>query len=306
MPRSGTARAGRFRRSLAAEAEEPDHRAEVQQPGEVGADATAATEQAQRHNRLGRAAFGDHQHRQHRQPGSQRGAGDYAAAAQDQRRRWPSSVTSARATIWSTFSTSSGHCTAPTGTSSRLGHVIRRRWTWPARTASAGMRRTRWPGRCALAAGRIAEAEGQLRRALEIFQRIGTAEAADVAAELDALPLLPSGSPAAGCVPLTLTMPTSSPVPGGGDDECYPPDCRPEMPGCWLLPVHRRPRPTPSSPASPAPRRPWHRPGHGPDQGERPALGHARARDRASGIGIGRLRSTGTGHTRSLGVGGRR
>lgn len=171
---------------------------------------------------------------------------------------------------------------------------------WDEAHALAGL------GRCALAAGRIAEAEGQLRRALEIFQRIGTAEAADVAAELDALPLLPSGSPAAGCVPLTLTMPTSSPVPGGGDDECYPPDCRPEMPGCWLLPVHRRPRPTPSSPASPAPRRPWRRPGHGPDQGERPALGHARARDRASGIGIGRPRSTGTGHRRSLGVGGRR
>jgi tetratricopeptide (TPR) repeat protein len=43
-------------------------------------------------------------------------------------------------------------------------------------------------GRCALAAGRTAEAETGLRQALEIFRRIGTAEAADVRAELDALP----------------------------------------------------------------------------------------------------------------------
>jgi hypothetical protein len=35
--------------------------------------------------------------------------------------------------------------------------------------------------------GRTAEADDKLRQALEIFQRIGAAEAADVAAELDAL-----------------------------------------------------------------------------------------------------------------------
>ena len=48
-------------------------------------------------------------------------------------------------------------------------------------------------GRCALAAGRVDEAEDQLRQALEIFQRIGAFEAAEVAAELDALPG-PAGS----------------------------------------------------------------------------------------------------------------
>jgi hypothetical protein len=51
-------------------------------------------------------------------------------------------------------------------------------------------------GRCALGAGRPAEAEGTLRQALEIFQRIGAAEAAGVAAELDALPGRP-GPPSA-------------------------------------------------------------------------------------------------------------
>ena len=42
-------------------------------------------------------------------------------------------------------------------------------------------------GRCALVAGHTAEAEERLRQALAIFQRIGSAETADVAAELDAL-----------------------------------------------------------------------------------------------------------------------
>ena len=42
-------------------------------------------------------------------------------------------------------------------------------------------------GRCALAASRPAEAADNLRRALEIFERIGAPEAAEVAAELDAL-----------------------------------------------------------------------------------------------------------------------
>ena len=42
-------------------------------------------------------------------------------------------------------------------------------------------------GRGGLAARRTAEAEDRLRLALEIFQRIGAAEAADLAAEIDAL-----------------------------------------------------------------------------------------------------------------------
>ena len=50
-------------------------------------------------------------------------------------------------------------------------------------------------GRCALAEGRTGEAAGQLRQALEIFQRIGVAEATDVAAALSALPRLASGPP---------------------------------------------------------------------------------------------------------------
>ena len=41
-------------------------------------------------------------------------------------------------------------------------------------------------GRCALAAGHATQAETLLRQALEIFQRIGAAEAAGVSAELDA------------------------------------------------------------------------------------------------------------------------
>jgi hypothetical protein len=42
-------------------------------------------------------------------------------------------------------------------------------------------------GRCTLAIGHAAQAEVLLRQALEIFQRIGAAEAAEVAAELDAM-----------------------------------------------------------------------------------------------------------------------
>ena len=52
---------------------------------------------------------------------------------------------------------------------------------WDEAHALAGL------GRCALAAGRTAEAAGQLRQALEIFRRIGAAEAAEVAAELPSL-----------------------------------------------------------------------------------------------------------------------
>jgi len=42
-------------------------------------------------------------------------------------------------------------------------------------------------GRCARAAGHPAEAADTLRQALEIFRRIGAAEAADVSADLRAL-----------------------------------------------------------------------------------------------------------------------
>ena len=42
-------------------------------------------------------------------------------------------------------------------------------------------------GRCALAGNRTADAQTSLRQALEIFRRIGTVEAADVAAEMQAL-----------------------------------------------------------------------------------------------------------------------
>ena len=53
-------------------------------------------------------------------------------------------------------------------------------------------------GRCARAEGRTADAdaEDKLRQALAIFQRIGAAEAADVSAELDALPGTPDPAPA--------------------------------------------------------------------------------------------------------------
>src|SRR6516165_5481214 len=59
----------------------------------------------------------------------------------------------------------------------------------PARSAAPGMRPTHSPGlgRCALAAGHAAEAEGRLRQAVEIFWRIGAAEAADISRELGAL-----------------------------------------------------------------------------------------------------------------------
>jgi hypothetical protein len=45
--------------------------------------------------------------------------------------------------------------------------------------------------RCVRATGRTAEAEAGLRQALAIFQRTGASEAADVSAELDALPGAP-------------------------------------------------------------------------------------------------------------------
>ena len=53
--------------------------------------------------------------------------------------------------------------------------------SWDEAHALAGL------GRCALAAGRTADAAARLRQAREILQRMGAAEASDVAAELDAL-----------------------------------------------------------------------------------------------------------------------
>jgi tetratricopeptide (TPR) repeat protein len=62
---------------------------------------------------------------------------------------------------------------------------------WDEAEALAGL------GRCAREADRTAEAEAGLRQALAIFQRIGAAEAADVSAELGALPgaLGPASTP---------------------------------------------------------------------------------------------------------------
>ena len=51
-------------------------------------------------------------------------------------------------------------------------------------------------GRCSLAAGHSDEAAQTLRQALEIFQRIGAAEAAGVSAELDAATQAQSAAPA--------------------------------------------------------------------------------------------------------------
>jgi hypothetical protein len=42
-------------------------------------------------------------------------------------------------------------------------------------------------GRCAITDGRVADAQAALRQAQQIFQRTGAAEAAGVAAELEAL-----------------------------------------------------------------------------------------------------------------------
>ena len=53
--------------------------------------------------------------------------------------------------------------------------------SWDEAHALAGL------GRCALAAGHAAEANDRLRQALEIFERIGAAEADGLSAELDAM-----------------------------------------------------------------------------------------------------------------------
>ena len=52
---------------------------------------------------------------------------------------------------------------------------------WDEAHALAGL------GRCALGSGRTADATALLRQARDIFQRIGAAETADVAAELDGI-----------------------------------------------------------------------------------------------------------------------
>ncbi len=52
--------------------------------------------------------------------------------------------------------------------------------SWDEAHALAGL------GRCAMSAGHATQAEALLRQALEIFQRIGAAEAAELTAELDA------------------------------------------------------------------------------------------------------------------------
>ena len=59
--------------------------------------------------------------------------------------------------------------------------------SWDEAHALAGL------GRCALAEGRAAQGETLLREALQIMRRIGVPEAAEVAAELDALPGAPPG-----------------------------------------------------------------------------------------------------------------
>jgi tetratricopeptide (TPR) repeat protein len=53
--------------------------------------------------------------------------------------------------------------------------------SWDEAHALAGL------GRCAVAAGNATEARGDLKQALEIFQRIGAGEASSVASELEAV-----------------------------------------------------------------------------------------------------------------------
>ena len=61
--------------------------------------------------------------------------------------------------------------------------------SWTEAHALAGL------GRCALAAGHADAGRDLLRQALEIFQRIGAVEAADVSAELDAATQAQSAAP---------------------------------------------------------------------------------------------------------------
>jgi hypothetical protein len=77
-------------------------------------------------------------------------------------------------------------------TSAKPGHATSRPWTWPVRGAYRFRRRTHWPVSAgALLADNTAEAEEWLGQARAIFQRIGSAETADVLAELDALHATP-------------------------------------------------------------------------------------------------------------------
>jgi tetratricopeptide (TPR) repeat protein/transcriptional regulator with XRE-family HTH domain len=76
---------------------------------------------------------------------------------------------------------SGDHCGAEECHRQALGLARATALPWDEAHALAGL------GRCALAAGRATEAEVLLRQALEIFQRIGTVEAAEMLAELEAL-----------------------------------------------------------------------------------------------------------------------
>ena len=84
---------------------------------------------------------------------------------------------------------SEGRCTGSAVNSRRLRGVTGRPLelareiasSWDEAHALAGL------GRCDLAAGHATQAQVLLRQALEIFQRIGAAEAPDLLAELDAL-----------------------------------------------------------------------------------------------------------------------
>jgi len=90
-------------------------------------------------------------------------------------------------------------------------------------------------GRCALAAGHTAEAEERLRRALAIFQRIGSADTTVLSAELDALhgtPICPQPMTTAKqhrerstprpCAQLTRSTRTDAAAPDDGDVHAVP------------------------------------------------------------------------------------
>jgi len=90
-------------------------------------------------------------------------------------------------------------------------------------------------GRCALAAGHTAEAEERLRRALAIFQRIGSADTTVLSAELDALhgtPIRPQPMTTAKqhrerstprpCAQLTRSTRTDAAAPDDGDVHAVP------------------------------------------------------------------------------------
>jgi hypothetical protein len=82
-----------------------------------------------------------------------------------------------------------GPSTASAATWTRRLHITGRPWTCHARSAALRTRAARWQAWAVapMAYGRLADAETTLRRAQEIFQRTGAAEAAEVTAELEAL-----------------------------------------------------------------------------------------------------------------------